>query len=163
MIKAEVAPEGFHPRYDAVAKEYIYLFHNSKIKNPFYADTALFYPRHIDYEKALEIAQGFVGKKDFRAFMAAGSKIIDTVRHIHYFFVERDGDFIRFRIAGDGFLYNMVRIMAGTVIQTLEGSISHHISDIIASKDRSLAGRTLPAHGLYLNRVFYDNTDILVL
>lgn len=155
VLKAEIANEDFHPRYSALGKEYVYVIHNSRIPDPFCEDIAWTFPRHIDEEKANKYCQEFVGKKDFAAFMAAGSKIIDTVREIKYFNCRREGDKVIFTVAADGFLYNMVRIMVGTVAEKAAGTALPSIPEIIESKDRSTAGTTAPAKGLVLNKVFY--------
>jgi len=155
VLSAEIASDDFHPRYNALGKEYVYVIHNSRISDPFCADRAWTFPRHIDEEKANLYCQEFVGKQDFAAFMAAGSKIIDTVREIKYFNCRREGDKVIFTVAADGFLYNMVRIMVGTVAEKAAGTSLPDIEDIIKSRDRSKAGTTAPAHGLVLNRVFY--------
>lgn len=155
VISAEKAPDGFHPRYDSTGKEYIYYIRNSRLRNPFSDETEWLFPRKIDEIKANELCAEFVGKKDFRAFMAAGSKITDTVREIKYFTAKREGEMIVFTVAADGFLYNMVRIMVGTVAELASGGKGMAVSDIINSLDRSNAGITAPAKGLFLNRVFY--------
>ena len=156
VISAKEAEDGFHPRYDAKGKEYIYTIRNSRTRDPFCDDMCWLYPRHIDEKLCGELCKEFIGKKDFRAFMASGSKIENTVRTVEYFNVTRDGDFIDFTVAADGFLYNMVRIMVGTVVEvSLKGGTRDDIAKIIDSRDRSLAGRTAPAKGLCLNKVFY--------
>ncbi len=155
VLSAKIMPDGFHPRYNAKGKEYIYTVRNSRIKDPFSADTAWHYARAIDVEKANMLCNQFVGRKDFRAFMAAGSKIIDTVREVKYFNASAEGENIIFTVAADGFLYNMVRIMVGTVVERASGINGMDISDIIESENRANAGITAPAHGLTLNRVFY--------
>lgn len=155
IIEAENAPEGFHPRYDALGKEYVYYIRNSKLRDPFFDETSWQFPRHIDEVKANELCAEFVGKKDFAAFMAAGSKITDTVREIKYCKAERKDDMVVITVAADGFLYNMVRIIVGTVAEKASGTKLPSISEIIDSKDRSLAGTTAPAKGLVLNKVFY--------
>ena len=155
VLEASHAPENFHPRYDALGKEYIYRIHNSRRRDPFIQDISWQYTRPIDVDLANELCQKFVGKQDFAAFMAAGSKIIDTVREIKYFNAARQGDDIIFTVAADGFLYNMVRIMVGTVAEAASGTQLPPMEEIIASKSRALAGTTAPAKGLTLNRVFY--------
>ncbi len=155
IIEASPAPENFHPRYDAKGKEYIYYIRNSRIRDPFTEDTCWQFQRHIDIEKANRLCNEFIGKKDFRAFMAAGSKITDTVREIKYFNAEKQGDMLLFTVAADGFLYNMVRIMVGTVAEMASGAERMSISEIIASENRGNAGITAPAKGLFLNKVFY--------
>lgn len=155
VTAARIVDDSFHARYSAKGKEYVYLIWNSRVRNPFYSDTALHYPKYIDCGKAAEIAKDFVGRHDFASFMAAHSKIEDTVREVWYFKCEREGDFVRFIVAADGFLYNMVRIMCGTLLQCLNGQIKEPLSAVIEAKSRSKAGPTLPPHGLYLNKIFY--------
>lgn len=149
----------FHPRYDVKHKEYIYKIWNGRSRNPFLQGRSWHYPRKID-ENDLEnmniAAQSFIGTHDFSAYMSANSSVKTTVRTIYSAAVERDGDVITFRVCGDGFLYNMVRIMTGTLICVSEGKISpEDIIDVTNSKDRSRAGITAPAEGLYLNKVTY--------
>jgi tRNA pseudouridine38-40 synthase len=99
----------------------------------------------------------FLGKHDFRAFMASGSDVIDTVRTITDLRIEADGENVRIYVSADGFLYNMVRIIVGTLLEVSEGKISvQRLSQAIEDGKRELAGRTAPAEGLYLNRVFLD-------
>ncbi len=150
-----VAPDNFHPRYDAKGKEYVYCIRNSKTRDPFINETSWQFHRYIDVDKANELCKEFVGKHDFCAFMAAGSKIIDTVREVKYFNARREGENVIFTVAADGFLYNMVRIMVGTVAEAASGTDMMPISKIIESRDRSNAGITAPAKGLALNKVFY--------
>ena len=159
VTEAGVAPDGFHPRYDALGKEYVYRIRNSRIRDPFSDEFAWHYARHIDIEKANALCERFVGRQDFCAFMAAGSKIVDTVREIKYFYAERDGDDVIFRVAADGFLYNMVRIMVGTVAEAAASDDEISIDAIIASRDRANAGITAPAKGLVLNKVFYSKEE----
>ncbi len=155
VIEASVMPEGFHPRYDAKGKEYIYTVRNSRIRDPLTDGTEWLFPRHIDESVASRLCAEFVGKHDFRAFMATGSKITDCVREIKYFDVKRDGDRVIFTVAADGFLYNMVRIMVGTVVERASGTDGMGITEITESLDRANAGITAPAKGLILNKVFY--------
>ena len=155
VLEASVAPEGFHPRYDAKGKEYVYVVRNSRLRDPFTADTSWQFPRYIDAEVADSLCQEFVGRQDFSAFMASGSKITDAVREIKYFNAVREGDNVIFTVAADGFLYNMVRIMVGTVVEAASGTKTMPIKEIIASRDRANAGITAPARGLTLNKVFY--------
>ncbi len=160
VVSALNAPEGFHPRYDALGKEYIYRIYNSKIRNPFEETTSWQFTRHIDEKTAQEICNLLVGKKDFASFMASGSKIIDTVREIKYCNIQRQGDMLVLKIAADGFLYNMVRIIAGTVAEKASGTKLPSIEEIIDSKNRALAGVTAPAKGLMLNKVFYKDFEL---
>ena len=103
-------------------------------------------------------AKGFVGTYDFSGFCSSGSSVKDKVRTVYDASVKKEGDLTVFSVTADGFLYNMVRIMVGTLIYVAEGKINaDEISEIIKSCDRSRAGKTAAAHGLYLNKVFYEN------
>lgn len=156
ILSAQDAPADFHPRYSAVAKEYIYLIHNSETGSPFTADLMYHYRRRLDFGLFSETARQFEGTHDFAAFCSSGSAVSDTVRTIYCAEAAREGDTVSLRIKGSGFLYNMIRIIVGTLLEVNEGIISaSDIPDIIASCDRNRAGRTAKAHGLYLNRVFY--------
>ncbi len=152
----EVA-QTFHARYDVKEKEYRYLIHNASARNPFLAGRAYHYPRRLD-EKAMDLAAAnFVGTHDFASLMASGSDVTDTVRTIYSCRVARDGDVVSITVSGNGFLYNMVRILVGTLIAVSEKRLSaDDIPKILASRDRSRAGSTAPACGLYLDRVIYE-------
>ncbi len=156
---AEWVDENFHPRYDVKYKEYIYRIYNSDIRDPFEEGRSLIYPQRIDDIKLRKMniaASQFIGTHDFSAFMAQGSNVESTVRSVKYADVKREGDIIIFRVAADGFLYNMVRIMAGTLLSVASGKINEdNIEGIINSCCREMAGMTAPAHGLYLNKVVY--------
>lgn len=149
----------FHPRYDVKYKEYLYRIWNRPEKNPFIPDMCFHYPRYIDDNKLFmmnKAAENFCGKHDFIAYMSKGGNEQDTVRNIKYASVTRNGDFVEFRVAADGFLYNMVRIMAGTLIYVAEGKLlPDDIPKITASLDRRQTGFTAPACGLFLNKVVY--------
>lgn len=149
----------FHPRYDVKEKEYLYRIMNQKVYDPFEYGRAWFLPRDIDDEKISRMREGakyILGKKDFSAFMSEGSDVEDTVRNVTYLSIEKKGDLIEIRIRADGFLYNMVRIIVGTLVEVAYGRFSpSDINNIIYSKDRKKAGMTAPADGLYLNKVFY--------
>ena len=156
VLCVENAPDNFHARYDCRGKEYIYLIHNSEIKSPFYADRMYrsWYP--IDAEKLDRACKSFIGEHDFRAFSAAACDKEITVRTVFDYSVSREGDIVKFTVSGDGFLYNMVRITVGTLLFINDGKLSEDsIPAIIASCDRTRAGKTVPPQGLYLNRVFY--------
>ncbi|MDF2592857.1 MAG: tRNA pseudouridine synthase [Clostridia bacterium] len=148
----------FHARYSAVGKEYSYLILNSKQPSALYRNLAY----HINYCEKLNVnemivaSQAFMGTHDFRGFMAKGSSIKDTIRTIEEVKITQDGDFLKLTFRGNGFLYNMVRIISGTLLFVGVGKInSKDISNIIESKNRLRAGMTLPAHGLYLEKVLY--------
>ena len=159
VLEARTVDDEFHPRYDVKYKEYIYKIWNNPIKNPFFADRAYHIPQIYSDDtvaKMNEAAQFFCGKHDFAAYMAQGSKIVDSNRNVKYAQVYREGEFIVFKVAADGFLYNMVRIMTGTLLLVAQNKISPcDIEKITESKERKNAGSTVPACGLYLNKVEY--------
>lgn len=156
LISCEEADADFHARYCCKGKEYEYIIHNSEIKNPFYEDTAYrsWYPINaplLDRE-----AKAFIGEHDFKSFCSTDCDKEDTRRRIFRFDVVREGELVKFYVAGDGFLYNMVRIMVGTLLHINEGKLPEGaISRLLESRDRTLAGRTVPPQGLYLNSVYY--------
>ena len=149
--------DGFHARYSCTGKEYLYKIWNSPVRNPFLEGYALHYPYSLDHPLLHSAAQSFIGTHDFSGFCSAGSKVEDTVRTVRLCEVSREGELVVLRIQADGFLYNMVRIITGTLLRIAQGKINpESLPEIIASKDRTKAGPTAPACGLYLNRVFYD-------
>ena len=149
-------PAEFHARFDCKGKEYLYIIHNSEIKDPFYKDTAMRWRYPIDAELLDREAKDFIGEHDFKAFCSADCDKENTVREIYAFDVRREGELVRFTVCGSGFLYNMVRIMVGTLLYIGEGKLEQgSIPRLIASRDRTLAGKTVEPCGLYLNRVFY--------
>ena len=152
--------DSFHPRYDAKIKEYRYLIHNAKARDPFLAGRAYHYPRPLDEGVMERAAAHFVGTHDFAACMASGSDVTDTVRTVYSCEVSRKGDTLMIHVSGNGFLYNMVRIMVGTLISVSEGRIQpEDIPAVLASRDRRRAGATAPACGLYLYRVTYESQE----
>ncbi len=159
--EAAEAELDFHPRYSCIGKEYEYVFYDSPVRDPFSEGrVARILPR-LDAEAMNDAAGCFVGKQDFRAFMASGSKIEDTVRTIYRCSVVRDGDLVRIRVAADGFLYNMVRIIAGTLAEVGHGRRTKaELRAAIDSKDRKNSGQTAPPEGLYLSEVFYPKGEV---
>ena len=159
LYYADVCEESFHPRYDVKSKEYLYRIRNRKIFDPFDFGRVWFFPQSIGNDgiaRMNEAAKYIIGMHDFAAFMSEGSDVTDTVRNVYSLDVIKDGDTIDVRISADGFLYNMVRIIVGTLIDVALGRISpQKVIDIINSGDRKNAGMTAPAEGLYLNQVVY--------
>lgn len=158
--------EHFHPRYDVAEKEYIYRIYNRAVRSPMEEGRAYHVPKPItdaDLSRMREAAKHFIGTHDFSAYMAQGSKITDAVRTVVAADVSEEGDVIVFSVRANGFLYNMVRILAGTLLAVAEEKITpDEIDGITASRNRALAGSTLPAHGLYLNRVIYPESCLRV-
>ena len=160
VLAARVVPEDFHARYAAHTKTYLYRIHNSPIDSPFDEKYYTRVPRRLDTAKMNTAARRFVGKHDFLALCAAGSSAAahgDTVRTITACAVARHGDEVEITVTADGYLYNMVRILAGTLCEVGAGRMQPEaIPGILASRDRHKAGPTLPAKGLFLKSVEYD-------
>jgi len=159
LYYAEECNEAFHPRYSAKRKEYLYRIKPTRISDPFdYGRVWLLsMPSDDDTIDKMKVAsEYFIGEKDFRAFMSEGSDIVDTVRTVYSLDVYRSGEYIEVKISANGFLYNMVRIIVGTLVDVaLNKILPEDIPNIIENKDRSKAGITAPPDGLYLNRVIY--------
>lgn len=153
---ASVCSEDFHPRYSCLGKEYKYILYDTVHKDPLYFNRGWHVPHSIDCEKMQKGADLIVGTHDFSAFCASGSSVEDKTRTVYSCKVERVGGRITITVSGNGFLYNMVRIITGTLVYIGMGKLSpSDIPSIIEGMDRTKAGITAPPCGLYLNRVFY--------
>lgn len=160
VVRASLVDDEFHPRYDVKYKEYVYKIWTSPIRDPFLCGFAYHYPIKLadDHIARMNAAAKFLaGEHDFSSFMAQGSNVASTVRDVKYCEISKDGELITLKVAANGFLYNMVRIITGTLLDVAKGKTEpEDIVSIIESKDRKKAGPTAPAHGLYLNRVIYE-------
>ena len=158
ILGAAFADDSFHPRYDAVRKEYVYRLYTGA-RDPFREDRALWLPKALgdgEFSLAEACAAKYVGEHDFRAFMAAGSPKDDTVRTVYESRLEKADCEMTFTVSANGFLYNMVRIMVGTLVDCARGSVTlADVDEAFATGRRDLLGRTAPACGLYLNNVEY--------
>lgn len=154
---AHIVSDDFHVRHDVKEKEYEYLLRLSRIPDPFLVGRAWQFPKPImadGIQRMRAAAEAFVGTHDFSGFMSAGSDIADTHRTVGHLDIVEDGDLVRIRISADGFLYNMVRIIVGTLLDVALGKIEPcDMVDIVASCERKRAGMTAPPDGLYLRRV----------
>ena len=149
-------PDDFHARFQAVGKWYTYRIHNAPHASAVFRNCTAHVPLRLDEDAMRESGRALLGVHDFAAFAAAGGQAKTTVRAIDAFFVERSGDEITIRVHGDGFLYNMVRIIAGTLIDVGHGKIDPGcVARAIESKNRLDLGVTAPARGLELTRVEY--------
>ncbi|MCL1885058.1 MAG: tRNA pseudouridine(38-40) synthase TruA [Defluviitaleaceae bacterium] len=157
VTAAEEVPQNFNPQFDAKQKTYEYSFYNAPCPNPLLARYSAFVPEKLDFSAMQKAAKSFVGKHDFAAFCATGSSAKTTVREVFACDVQKkDGGIITMSVTGGGFLYNMVRIIAGTVLYSSIGKIPpDSIPHIITAKDRAKAGKTMPPHGLVLLEVRY--------
>ena len=160
VLDVQQVSDDFHARFDVSGKRYRYIWDCGTIQSPF--------RRHYtvetngvkpNIETMREAAQAIVGTHDFSCFCAANTSVVDKVRTVHALELTWHGDELHMTISGNGFLYNMVRIIAGTLWEV--GTGRREVSSVeaaIASLDRSKAGKTAPAHGLYLEQVFYPET-----
>lgn len=157
VLECREVPEDFHPRYSCRGKRYVYKIWNYPVKNVFLSDLALHWKYPLDVSLMNGSARDFLGTHDFMAFCSAGGKREDTARTITDVAVTRAGDMVEFSVTGNGFLYNMVRIMTGTLLEISRGGIApDSIPEILASRNRAMAGPTVPPHGLYLDAIYYD-------
>ncbi|WP_250229597.1 tRNA pseudouridine(38-40) synthase TruA [Anaeropeptidivorans aminofermentans] len=149
-------PEDFHARFDAKSKIYEYRILNAPYPNPFLRKYAYFYPETLDIKEMEKASRLFTGIHDFRAF-SSGSGKKSTTREIYSIKIERDKDLVKIIYHGNGFLYNMVRIITGTLIQISEKTLSEE--DILRAfqrNERGIAGFTAPPQGLFLQEVIYS-------
>ena len=154
-----MAPE-FHARFSCLKKEYIYRFYGGSSPDPFLLHRAHYHPYPLRVDEMNRAAAMIVGYRDFRAFMAAGSVIKDPRRTVLGCCVEAEGDAAKLTISADGFLYNMVRIIAGTLLAVSDGRLNaDDIPQLISDGDRTRVGATLPPWGLYLNRIWYPDGE----
>ncbi len=153
--------EDFNAIGSCIRKEYTYLIYNSRIRDPFYVNRAWFYPKHLDEKIMQQAARQFVGTHDFAAVRSVGTDVKSTVRTVYYYDVEREGDLIKLRVCANGFLYNMARAMAGTVVYAAEGKIrTEEIGALLESGNRTAAGPTVPPGGLYMTKIWYDDGKV---
>lgn len=153
-------PADFHARYSCTGKQYIYKIYNNPLRNPFFVDRALHYRYYLDAAVLNGEAKAFIGTHDFSAFCSAGCEVKSKIRSVSEAGVTRDGDVVTFSVTADGFLYNMVRIMVGTLLGVSEGKIpAGSIPSVIDSLERERAGITAPPEGLYLNKVYYGRDN----
>ena len=156
--KAEEVDDRFHSRYNCKEKTYRYIINNSKEASAIYRNLEYYVPMKLDVEKMKRAAKFFEGEHDFKGFKASGTSSKSSVRNIYKAKITTKDDRIFIELTGNGFLYNMVRIIAGTLVDVGLGKIKpDQIPSIIDSKDRKLAGKTLPPYALYLVKVEYED------
>ena len=156
--KAEEVDERFHSRLNCKRKTYRYVIDNSKYGSAIYRNLETHIPIPLDVKKMKKAVKYFEGEHDFKAFKASGTSSKSSVRTIYKAeVIEKENNKIWIELTGNGFLYNMVRIIAGTLVEVGMGNIEpEEIKSIIESKKRENAGKTLQPQGLYLVRVEYD-------
>ncbi len=152
---ARCVPEDFHARYSVTKKEYLYRIHTAPVRSPFWEERAWHRPGEYDISLLNEAAAPLRGTHDFCSFMASGSKIKDCTRTVFDAHFEQGDETLNFYVSADGFLYNMVRIMVGTLMDVPRRYSPRDLQEILEAADRARAGMTAPPHGLYLHRVEY--------
>jgi len=156
VTDARLVSDEFHPQYSVVKKTYRYKILNSEFRNPMLRNYSEFVRVPMDVEKMRESCKYFIGTYDFSAFCASGSTAKTTVRTIFDLSVAKNNDIIDITVTGNGFLYNMVRIIAGTLIYVGTDKFKpSFVKEIIASKNRVLAGKTAGPSGLTLMKIYY--------
>ena len=151
------AEEEFNAIGSCVKKEYVYKILNSNIREPFMHNRVCFYPQHLDMDMMKRAAKAFEGTHDFKAVRSVGTETKTTVRTVYWCRCEKTDDIISIHICADGFLYNMCRAIVGTMVYASYGKIiPEDIPELLKLGDRRLTGPTMPAQGLYMNRVWYD-------
>ena len=149
--------ENFNAIGSCIQKEYIYKILNSRIPDPFLDKRVCFYPSRLDIDQMRAAARAFEGTHDFAAVRSVGTETKTTVRTVYWCDAEREGDLITVRVCANGFLYNMVRAIVGTMVYASYGKIEpEDIPALLEKGDRRLTGPTMPPQGLYLNRVWYN-------
>jgi tRNA pseudouridine38-40 synthase len=152
----ETVSEDFHARYSCTAKEYLYLIRNERIRSPFDYDLSLLYGIPIDVDALANELPCLIGTNDFASFCGSKGLRENTTRTIMNISLTRNENFVKLLVKGDGFLYNMVRIIVGTLLEINEGKKPPgSMPLILAAKDRKAAGRTAPPEGLYLHKLYY--------
>lgn len=159
ILDVTVVADDFHARYDAVAKQYSYWIYTAPVLDVFRRNYELHYTYPLDFIKMEEALSYFCGTYDFTSFCSARTNQLDCVRTIYRFEMQRElENRFCFVVSGNGFLYNMVRIMVGTILDIGRGRFQpNDVLSMLAGCDRTLAGMTAPAHGLYLDFVTYEN------
>lgn len=154
--KAEEVSENFHSRYNCHKKKYRYIINNSSQGSAIYRGLEYHVSQKLNVEEMKKAIKFFEGEHDFKAFKSSGTSSKSSVRTIYNAELKQNGERIIIELTGNGFLYNMVRIISGTLLEVGLGNIkAEDIPNIIENKDRKMAGKTLPPHGLYLVEVMY--------
>ncbi len=157
VLRAVDVPEGFNAIGSCIKKEYVYKIMNTRIRDPFLQRRVCFYPAPLDFERLAAAGAAFEGTHDFAAVRSVGTETKTTVRTVYWCRAERQGELITIAVCADGFLYNMVRAIVGTMVYASHGKLEPgDIPALLETRDRRLTGPTMPPQGLYLSRVWYE-------
>lgn len=157
IIRSQVVRDDFHPRYDAASKGYSYLIYRQEAGQTFMRKYAWCNREKLNVAEMQKACQFIIGTQNFQSFCAAGSAVKTYERRVEKCILYHRGPFLNMEIAANGFLYNMVRIIMGTLVEVGRGNYpAGRVPEIIAARDRTLAGFTAPAAGLYLLKIEYD-------
>ena len=149
--------ESFNAIGSCIQKEYVYRIHNSRIRDPFWQDRVCFYPSPLNFASLEAAGRAFEGRHDFAAVRSLGTETRTTVRTVHWCRARQEGQLIEIAVCADGFLYNMVRAIVGTMVYAAHGKLEPEEIPLLLEKgDRRLTGPTMPPQGLYMSRVWYD-------
>ncbi|MBS8266931.1 tRNA pseudouridine(38-40) synthase TruA [Mesobacillus boroniphilus] len=160
VSSVEITRPDFHARFDAVGKEYRYFLLLSKHRDPFQRNYAYQFQYELDPDAMREASKQLIGTHDFTSFCSAKTEVEDKVRTLKEIDFYEEKGLLVFRFVGDGFLYNMVRILVGTLLEVGTGKrAADSMLQLLGGLDRTQAGKTAPGHGLYLWKVFYDGED----
>ncbi|MDR2360619.1 MAG: tRNA pseudouridine(38-40) synthase TruA [Oscillospiraceae bacterium] len=155
--RAREVPWNFHAVFDCEQKEYTYRIHSAAVRDPLLNNRSWWYPHTLDTGAMIRGSAEFIGTHDFSAMRTVGTNVKSTVRTIFSFDIFKNCDIINLRVVADGFLYNMVRAMVGTLVYVGIGKIQPtEIAEILKSEKRSLAGPTAPPQGLYMTNAVYS-------
>lgn len=156
VTKVEEVQDRFHARYNCTGKQYSYYVWNNVIPTVFERNHSFHYPQKLDLDKMNQACEKLIGTHDFIGFSALKKSKKSTVRTIEKLSIEQEGSMLHFTFVGDGFLYKMVRIIVGTLLEIGSGSMDvTEIENIFEKKVRQHAGETVPAQGLFLDDVYY--------
>lgn len=157
VLDAVEAPEDFNSILSCRKKEYVYKLHMSRIRDPFLQNRACFYPPVLDVDRMKAAASAFEGTHDFAAVRSVGTETKTTVRTIYRCVITQEGETVTMTVSANGFLYNMVRAIMGTVVYAGLGKLEpEEIPELLQRGDRRLTGPTMPPQGLYMSRVWYE-------
>ncbi len=160
IVESWEAKKDFHARKKAIGKHYRYTIFQAPHASAMERNTSLHVPQKLNIDNMRKAAEFLVGEHDFSAFRSVGSNLVGTVRTIYRLEVNQDKNHIYIDVWGNGFLYNMVRIIVGTLISVGKGKLdAQNVREILDSKDRRRAGATAPAKGLAMCEVFYDEKN----